>query len=221
MEFYWLANAFAKLELIKYCNQVDVTSQSTQNIVDQYKEIIDGFGNQMERSTQKQKDQSVPPVVQSPRGILIGFRIELKLDNLVKKRIITPQKEHTDWVNNLLIVKKTKLKIWLDSIPLNEALKRPYFQFITLDKILPQFLPIIYNLKINNKKKRTIQVIYRMNRFEAHHTEITCKILNCSFYLCYTFQKKVSRIKVIQNLILNILSEDLLLKIIFYLEKLI
>lgn len=45
MEFYWLANAFAKLELIKYCNQVDVTSQSTQNIVDQYKEIIDGFGN--------------------------------------------------------------------------------------------------------------------------------------------------------------------------------
>lgn len=61
------------------------------------------------------------------------------MDQLCKNGIITKETKPTNWVTNILIVKKkNSFKICLDPISLNRALKRPHYQFTTIDEIIPE-----------------------------------------------------------------------------------
>lgn len=69
------------------------------------------------------------------RRIPVNFKVDLKkeLQRLEEEGIIKREESHTEWVSNILLVKKNKsFRICLDPIPLNKALKRPHFQFNTL-----------------------------------------------------------------------------------------
>ena len=59
---------------------------------------------------------------------------------MVKTEIITPIKEHTDWISSLVIVEKLnlQLRICLDPRYLNQAIKRSHFIMPTAEKILAQ-----------------------------------------------------------------------------------
>nr|XP_022906793.1 uncharacterized protein K02A2.6-like [Onthophagus taurus] len=85
------------------------------------------------------KDKSVKPKVASFRRILFLLHNLLKdeLDNLVKLKIISPVNIPTEWVYNIVIVKKSsaKIRICLDPQQLNKALKRSHYPFPTIEEI--------------------------------------------------------------------------------------
>ena len=68
---------------------------------------------------------------------------------MVKRRIIEKVVEPTDWVSNMVAVKKSngQLRICIDPKFLNNAIKRPHYMMPTIDQILP---------KLNNAKIFTI-----------------------------------------------------------------
>lgn len=149
------------LGLIKFCKAVSVVPTSplvessdeevlkiyrikAEAIVDKFGGIFQGYGK-MPGKVKLEVDTSVPSVIQQPRRVPIALRDQLKLelDKLSEDGIITREYDHTDWVSNLLLVRRgsgenQSLRICLDPIPLNKALKRPNLQFVTLDEILPE-----------------------------------------------------------------------------------
>lgn len=86
-------------------------------------------------------DASIKPVMKQARRIAVTLREELRqsLKEMEQQGIIAEQNEHTDWVNNLVLVKRNnKLRVCIDPIILNKALKRPHYQMPTMDELLPE-----------------------------------------------------------------------------------
>lgn len=146
------ANASKVLGLVKFCNEIKgakifqndknlkIHVQKANKIVEKYEKLFDGYGC-LKGEVHLEVDPDVTPHIQAPRRIPVSYTEGLKtqLDQMVKDEIIFKESDHTEWVSNILIVKqKGKLRVCLDPIPLNEALKRPNFQFTTLDEILPE-----------------------------------------------------------------------------------
>ncbi|XP_039451539.1 uncharacterized protein K02A2.6-like [Culex pipiens pallens] len=146
--------------LIKFCNSVSMvpakaTPEGAQDlmriyrieaekIVDEFGDVFRGYGK-FDGEVTLEIDESVPPVIQQPRRVPIALRPKLKaeLDQLEKDGIIARVYSHTEWVSNILLVKRgiagaESIRICLDPIPLNKALKIPNLQFVTLDEILPE-----------------------------------------------------------------------------------
>ncbi|XP_055598551.1 uncharacterized protein K02A2.6-like [Uranotaenia lowii] len=152
------AKASRELGLVKFCNSVsfdDQQSASTNNqlfnvyrvkaqkIVDDHRNLFEGYGR-LPGTVTLEIDSSITPSIQPPRRVPIAMRSQLKteLENLEKDGIITKETTHTDWVSNIVIVQRngpgTGIRICLDPVVLNKALKRPNLQFVTLDEILPE-----------------------------------------------------------------------------------
>lgn len=144
------------LGFVKFCNTVSFESSKSaepllnvhrigaQKIVDAHEEIFVGYGK-LSGTVSLEVDKSVPPSIQPPRRVPIAMREKLKkeLESLEKERVIVKETKHTDWVSNIVIVQRgtpeaRSIRICLDPIPLNKALKRPKLQFVTLDEILPE-----------------------------------------------------------------------------------
>lgn len=138
------------LGLIKYCFKLN-KSEAKQTlvrgrleavqIIEKHKSIFQGHGL-IPGAVELEINRDIKPVVQRARRIPICVRKDLKeqLAVLEKENIIVREPEPTDWVHNILLVKKknNSLRICIDPVPLNAALKRPHFQFTTLDEILPE-----------------------------------------------------------------------------------
>ena len=144
------AKTSLSLGLIKLCNATYKNNdkraeeikleKEAEDLVKKYKDIFNGYGC-LKDQVDLEVDKNIKPVIQKARRIPIHLREKLKneLDLLVKKEIITKVEKHNDRVSNILLVsKKEKLRICLDPIPLNQALKRPNYQFATIDEILPE-----------------------------------------------------------------------------------
>ncbi|XP_055589896.1 uncharacterized protein K02A2.6-like [Uranotaenia lowii] len=150
------ANVCKILGFVQFCNSVSFTSpQSDQDllniyriraqaIIDQHPKVFDGYGR-FSGCVSLEIDPNVPPSIQQPRRIPIALRPKLKkeLKKLEKDGIIVKETSPTDWVSNIVLVKRGSaenecLRICLDPIPLNRALKRPHLQFTTIDEILPE-----------------------------------------------------------------------------------
>ena len=139
-----------ELGLVKYCfklessNNFDTTLEAgrkkAQDILDKYPSVFEGYGC-LPGEVSLEIDEKIKPVIQTPRRVPINLRKDLKKEllQLEKDGIIRKESEPTDWVSNMLLVKKDKnFRICIDPIPLNEAVKRPHFQSNTLDEILPE-----------------------------------------------------------------------------------
>jgi hypothetical protein len=64
----------------------------------------------------------------------------VKQRSLQVRSITTPVEKSTDWISSLVIVKKlnVKVRICVDSRPLNKALKRSHVSPPTINGILPE-----------------------------------------------------------------------------------
>ncbi|XP_031335482.1 uncharacterized protein LOC116165305 [Photinus pyralis] len=139
------ANACSKLGLIQFCNKLKVEVENSlqveaENIINDYMDVFEGY-DRFPGEVELEIDQNVNPVIQKARRIPISLRKKLKeeLDKLVQEGILTREDQHTEWVSNILIVKKgTSFRICLDPIPLNKALLRPNYQFTTIDEVVPE-----------------------------------------------------------------------------------
>ncbi|XP_058449270.1 uncharacterized protein K02A2.6-like [Malaya genurostris] len=142
------------LGFVKFCKSVsfEKSSQSSllniyrveaQRIVDAHANIFAGYGR-LPGTVSLEVDNSISPIIQSPRRVPIAMRDKLKkeLESLEKEGLIVKELKHTQWVSNIVIVQRgtesSGIRICLDPIPLNKALKRPNLQFVTLDEILPE-----------------------------------------------------------------------------------
>ncbi|XP_055590626.1 uncharacterized protein K02A2.6-like [Uranotaenia lowii] len=148
------ANASKTLGYVKFCNSVSFATATdstsllnihrleAMKIVDQYKSVFEGYGR-FAGEVSLEVDQSVQPCIQPPRRIPLAFRGPLKeeLDKLERDGIVIKEFAHTEWVSNVVLVKREKdktssIRICLDPVHLNQALKRPNLQFPTIDEIL-------------------------------------------------------------------------------------
>ncbi|XP_062714329.1 uncharacterized protein K02A2.6-like [Aedes albopictus] len=115
-----------------------------QNIVKRHEEVFHGIGK-FAGAVSLEVSADVSPSIQPPRRVPIALREKLKeeLKNLERDGLIVKENRHTEWVSNIVLVKRKEQKsesvrVCLDPIPLNAALKRPHVQFTTIDEILPE-----------------------------------------------------------------------------------
>ena len=84
--------------------------------------------------------EDTSPKVHPPRKIPASLREKIKeeLDNMEKTGVIRKIDEPTEWVNSMVVVEKPTggLKICLDPIDLNKAIKREYYQLPTFEEII-------------------------------------------------------------------------------------
>lgn len=123
----------------KQGNNKTVKNPKAEKIVKKYEEVYIGDGKlagkvniELEQCASKQ---------QEPRRVPVAVRDRLKceLDDLERRGIIAKIEEPTDWASNIVIVKRNeKLRICLDPVYLNRAIKRPRFQMATVEEILPE-----------------------------------------------------------------------------------
>lgn len=151
------AKASRELGFVKFCRAVSFVEPSAkspdklfniyrikaQEIIDEHQELFTGYG-MLPGVVSLEVDTSIHPSIQPPRRVPIAVREKLKreLESLERDGIIVKETRHTDWVSNLVIVQRggpeSGVRICLDPVPLNKALKRPNLQFVTLDEILPE-----------------------------------------------------------------------------------
>lgn len=129
-----------QMGLIKICKKILNSDSDTRHLINKYDSVFQGFGR-FSGELDLEIDTEVRPVVQKARRVPLALREPLKeeLHRLEQQGIIQKEENHTDWVSNILIVQKNKnFRICLDPIPLNKAIKRPNYQFTTIDEVLPE-----------------------------------------------------------------------------------
>ena len=96
-------------------------------------------------------DGDIAPKILPCRKIPIALQqgVKTELDILVKRGILVPVDEPTQWVSQMAVVVKQigNLRLCLDPQPLNQALTREHYKLSTLDDVLPS----MNNAKIFSK----------------------------------------------------------------------
>ena len=84
----------------------------------------------------------MPPIQMPPRRLQVTIRGEVKdeLGRLCPEDIIEPVTEPSPWISALVVAVKpnSKLRLCVDTRPLNKALKRQHYPTMTIDDVLPQ-----------------------------------------------------------------------------------
>ena len=100
-----------------------------QHILELFPELFDGIGTMKDAEVVLDVNPDVEPVVQPPRKILQAMVKPLKceIDRMLELGIIQKLdiSEATDWVHNLVLVRKPngKLRVCLDPRMINRALR--------------------------------------------------------------------------------------------------
>ncbi|XP_055522623.1 uncharacterized protein LOC129716814 [Wyeomyia smithii] len=124
-------------------NHMPLLSAKAEQLVKQHKQLFEGYGK-FPGVVCLEVDPNVVPSIQQPRRVPIAMRSLLKEDlrKLERDSIIMKETQHMDWVSNIVLIRKGgqtgPVRICLDPIPLNKALKRPRLQFATIDEVLPE-----------------------------------------------------------------------------------
>lgn len=132
-----------RLGLIKVCNKIcanGVNLSSSEQILQKYDDVFKGMGK-INYQVSLEIDKNVIPVIHKPRRVPVAYRQQLKqqIDELIADGIISKVDTHTDWVSNIVLVRRNgKMRICLDPTELNKAFKRPNYQMPTVEEILPE-----------------------------------------------------------------------------------
>ena len=128
-----------KLNVLRLDPSVNVIND--RGILDQYPEVITGFGKLKNFQLKVPLDRTVSPVVQTVRRIPYQLRDKLEptLQELEQLDIIEPVSGPCDWVSPIVCVPKAKgkdIRICVDMRRANLAVKRERFPIPTIDEIL-------------------------------------------------------------------------------------
>ena len=110
-----------------------------EKILTEFKDVFEGLGHMDKASFTVNPE--VTPVHDAPRRIAVTLHKEVraKLEELEKKNILMKETELTDWISSMVIVAKPgKIRVCLDPKDLNEAVKWPKYQMLTLEEVLPK-----------------------------------------------------------------------------------
>jgi len=115
-----------QFELLKNINVIDKNSNGLDinNFIEMNRDVFEGVGCFPDIFELTMKEGVTPKASIARRvPIKIKDKLKLKLDELVKKEIIAPTDEPSEWVNNLVIVQKPdlSLRIRLDPQELNKG----------------------------------------------------------------------------------------------------
>ncbi|KAK9739665.1 hypothetical protein QE152_g8835 [Popillia japonica] len=115
--------------------------KKVEEIVKNYKDVFTGIGK-LKKEVSLVVNEEIVPKVQNPRRIPIALRNDFKstLNDLEQKGIIRKVDEGTPWTSNVVLVEKkdSKLRVCIDPLELNRALRRSNYQIPTIDEILPE-----------------------------------------------------------------------------------
>lgn len=105
----------------------------------------------MEGKLHLEIDETVTPVINPPRRVPFALKDKLKseLDRLEGLQMIRKVKEPTEWVSSRVVVEKPngKLRICIDPVHLNKALKRSHYPLPVIEDVLPE----LSNVKVFSK----------------------------------------------------------------------
>ena len=137
------------LVTVQQDNIQQVTMNTASLTLDQVKEEFgDVFKGQgcMEGKLHLEIDKTVTPVINPPRRVPFALKEKLKseLDRLEGLEMIRKVKEPTDWVSSLVVVEKPngKLRICIDPVHLNKALKRSHYPLPVIEDVLPELADV-------------------------------------------------------------------------------
>ncbi|RXN19979.1 Retrovirus-related Pol polyprotein from transposon 297 [Labeo rohita] len=131
--------ACEQLQLVKRIEPLAKTSVSTkEELINMYPSVFTGLG-EFPRVHHIYVDPTVTPVIHGCRNIPLAVRDKLKetLQDLVRRSVISPVTEPTEWVNSLVITEKKNgsLRVCLDPRDLNKAIKRQHYSIPTPDEV--------------------------------------------------------------------------------------
>ena len=111
-----------------------------QSIMDQYPSVFEPTVGKLKGVKYRIRvNENISPVVNAPRRVPFAIRKRLKaeLDKMTEQGIITKVTKPTPWVNSMVIVEKPdkSLRICLDPLHLNKAIKREHYQLPTVEDI--------------------------------------------------------------------------------------
>ena len=113
---------------------------SKSDILKDYKDVFSGLGK-LPGVCKISIDPGIEPVKDIKRRISINVKQEFKkkLKELEQKNVIAKVTTPTDWVSNLVVVKRpNKIRICLDPISLNKAVKRSHYPIPTIEDVAPR-----------------------------------------------------------------------------------
>ena len=123
------------LGLIKRIDEI-----KEQSIMDEYSSVFEPTIGKIKGVKYRIRvNEDVNPVVNAPRKIADALekRLKKELDKMTKQGIISKVTKPTPWVNSLVIVEKPDetLRICLDPLHLNKAVKREHYQLPNIEDI--------------------------------------------------------------------------------------
>jgi len=87
-------------------------------------------------------------VINPSRKVPFAFyeKLKVKLEKLVRAKVLKKVTEPSEWVSNLVVVEKKNkdLRICIDPTHLNKAIRRPHYQMPTIESILPNLVNAKY-----------------------------------------------------------------------------
>ena len=132
----------ARVHLLQQQSPSKCPEGMAQKMYEQYLDLFQGLGCLPGKHTIK-VDSSIFPVVYPPRKVPLSLKENIKeeLDRMEKAEVVVKQKEPTNWVNSMVaVVKPNKLRICIDPLYLNEAIRREHFPVSTTEDVgdMPQ-----------------------------------------------------------------------------------
>lgn len=159
-----------RLGLIKFMSPAEVHAVehtypsvfTKEQLTKQYGDVFNSPVEAVPGVVRFELDPTVDPVQCAPRNVPIAMKADVKalLDQYQADGHIADVSEPTDWISNMVIVKKPgKLRICLDPKFLNKALKRSHY-------IMPTLEDVLYKLP----KARLFSLV------DAKHAFLQCKL---------------------------------------------
>ena len=133
-----ILNLIKKIDAIKESNVSFENNDKYKKLVSNNTDLFKGIGC-LNKPYHIVLKENIQPIIVPTRKVSIPIHKELKatLDQLIKDKIIEKVEGYSEWVNALVIVKKPdgKLRLCLDPKNLNNAIKREYCDFPSVEII--------------------------------------------------------------------------------------
>lgn len=111
-------------------------------LLQEYGDVFQGIGTLPGGPYRIQLKEGYNPVQHPPRQVAVSLKPPYKaeLERLTQLGVIKEVREHTEWINSIVPVKKPdgSLRLCLDPKDLNRAIKRNQWYSRTVDDILPE-----------------------------------------------------------------------------------
>ena len=137
------------LDLIK---RIETLNTESSDLLNEYNDCFGELGT-LHDKYHIVTDPNVPPVIDACRNVPIPLREKLKkeLQRMTDLKVITKVTEPTDWVSSLVVAYKPSgaLRVCLDPLNLNKAIKRHHHKLPTTEEILSQMSGARYFTKLD------------------------------------------------------------------------